>query len=137
MEDFDVKEFAKLFDAALASDNPAVKKALRNFMIVAAIATAEETQAAAKGPFSEIIDELRRLSQKVSILESQMYRTTVTSTPASPYDNGRYTGINPTWIYNPTTSVSTTSSTSSAVSVSEVDIKDLLKDLEVKWTDKI
>jgi hypothetical protein len=42
MEDFDVREFAKMFDAALASDNLAVKKALRNFMMIAAIVHAQK-----------------------------------------------------------------------------------------------
>ena len=139
MTEVDIHEFAKLFDAALASDNPTVKKALRNFMLVAAIVTAEETDPRPAGPFSELINEIRRLSSKLSVLESQMYRTTVTSQPATPYyDPNRYTGVQPTWIYNPTTtSVSTSSSTSGTVSISEVDIKDLLKDLGSTWTDKI
>ena len=42
MEEFNIEEFAKMFDAALASDNPAVKKALRNFMTVTALVHAQE-----------------------------------------------------------------------------------------------
>ena len=127
MDDFDIREFAKMFDAALASDNPTVKKALRNFMLVAAIVTAEESDNPKTGPLSSLIEEIRRLSQKVSILETQMYRTTVTSSP-SPYETSKYTG-NPTWVYQPTTSVSTSSATVRSADLRAEDISDLLRDL--------
>lgn len=116
MEDFNINEFAKMFDAALASDNPTVKKALRNFMLVAAIVTAEETDPRPAGPFLELINEIKRLSAKISVLENQIYRTTVTSQPATPYDPSRYTGINPTWVYHPTTSISSVSSSAGTAS---------------------
>jgi hypothetical protein len=131
MEDFDIKEFAKMFDAALASDNPTVKKALRNFMLVAAIVTAEDDDKPVAGPLSTLVDEIRRLSQKVSVLESQIYSSPTKSYPAYPYDTNKYTGINPTWIYSPnTSSVSTTSAVNARSYADAENLADLLRDLK-------
>jgi hypothetical protein len=108
MEDFDIQEFAKMFDAALASDNPGVKKALRNFMMVAAIVHSQEDDDDERlaGPFETILKQLADLQRQVSSIERQRHSTTATY-PSSPYDN--------TWVYtgsNPYTT-STTSYTTS------------------------
>ena len=47
-EDHDLYQLASIIDAALTSDTPAVKKALRNFLLVASIAEANEDSP--KGP---------------------------------------------------------------------------------------
>jgi len=108
MEDFDIREFAKMFDAALASNNPAVKKALRNFMMVAAIVHAEQQTGEER-----LMGPLETLVKKVGDLETIVYRL---QNDRSYKDHKEkyyqdYYGTNPTWVYSPNTSVSTTGGT--------------------------
>ena len=126
MEEFDLKEFAQMFDAALASDNPGVKKALRNFMMVTAIVHAQEEGERIMGPIETLV-------KKVSDLERMVYElqnTRVTKDYYKDYYN------NPTWVYSPNTS--TTSGTYYGKGVNTVwtdevsEITDLLKDLKFK-----
>jgi len=124
MEQFDITEFARMFDAALASDNPAVKKALRNFMLVAAIVHAEEQTGEGRpmGP-------LETLVKKVADLEHMMYKLQNERTYKDQYRDYN----NPTWVYQPNTSVRTTNGTTSwSYSNSDDDeaiIKQLMKEL--------
>lgn len=107
MEDFDIKEFARMFDAALASDNPAVKKALRNFLMVVAIVDSENTDAP-NGPFASVLDEVVSLRQRVNLLESK-----------NNVYNGRSWQLNNpiTNTYNPYNGISSTYTTSSTGSI--------------------
>jgi hypothetical protein len=118
-----------MFDAALASDNPAVKKALRNFMMVAAIVHTQELNEDERlaGPFETLL-------KKVQDLESMVYRLTKTSDIDRNYQKNYY-GNSPTWVYQqPTTSISTTSDTTwkDSVGYTAQDISELLKDLKFK-----
>jgi hypothetical protein len=137
MNEQDLYEFAKMFDAAIASDNPAVKKALRNFMLIAAISEAENTSET--GPFQGMFDRLSNLETQVAGLRNTQ--------PG-------YYGNNPTWVSgtgigypSPYTVTSSSSSTSggssnttaidtssingiSSTSISEQDIIDLMSDLK-------
>lgn len=128
MEQFDINEFARMFDAALASDNPSVKKALRNFMMVAAIVHAQELNEDERlaGPFETLLKKVQDLESMVRELQNnRAYK-----------DNYRdyykdYVGTNPTWIYQqPTTSISTTGTTKGGYS--SVEVSELLKDLKFK-----
>ena len=67
MQDVDLEEFARMFDAALASDKPAVKKALRNFMMVAAIAESDGERV--QGPLESLVKEVDKLRHQVSRVE--------------------------------------------------------------------
>jgi len=104
-EDFDLEKFVELFDIAMTSDNPTVRKAFKNLMIVAALVDSENTSKSL-GPLKEILTEFRKLSNRVNTLEVSRYTST-------PYTNGNvtintntpYYGIAPT--YTSTTSVST------------------------------
>jgi hypothetical protein len=131
MEDFDINEFARMFDAALASDNPAVKKALRNFMMVTAIVHSKEqpTPALTIGP-------LERLVKKVEELERMVYELQNNRTYKNQYrDYKDYYYNNPTWVYQqPTTSVSTTSGTTwnDTYGYTAEDLSELMKDLKIK-----
>lgn len=132
MEDFDLKEFAKMFDAALASDNPAVKKALRNFMMVTALVHAQEDGD------ERIMGPLETLVKKVGDLERMVYElqnTRVTRDYYREYYKG-YTS-NPTWIYQePNTSISTTGGTTwmgksvDGLGYTAQELSELLKDLK-------
>ena len=68
MNEQELYEFAKMFDAAIASDNPAVKKALRNFMLIAAISESEN--AGETGPFQGMFDRLTKLENDVAVLRN-------------------------------------------------------------------
>jgi hypothetical protein len=138
MEDFDIKEFAKMFDAALASDNPAVKKAFRNLMIVAALVHTQEEDERQMGP-------LETLVKKVEDLERLVYNLKNTNTVDTSKYYDRYVyGSNPTWVYNPNTTSGTTYNTSSTSiagsnyaglyngkSVTVEEISDILKELNL------
>ena len=130
MEQFDIKEFAQMFDAALASDNPAVKKALRNFMMVAAIVHAQELNEDKRlaGPFESLLKKVQDLESMVRELQNnRTYK-----------DNYRdyykdYVGTNPTWVYSPNTNVSSISSTTGTnTAYSTTELKELMKDLKFK-----
>ena len=136
LEDFDINEFAKMFDAALASDNPAVKKALRNFMIVAAIVHAQELNEDKRlaGPFESLLKKVQDLESMVRELQNnRTYKDQYTDYHGStPMPN--------TWPYPYTTS--TTSGTSSDAKtwkstyngqpIESSEIYGLLKDLKFK-----
>jgi hypothetical protein len=133
MEDFDITEFEKMFDAALASDNPAVKKALRNFMMVAAIVHAQELNEDKRlaGPFESLLKKVQSLESMVRELQNnRTYK-----------DNYKDYYNNHTWVTQPYTT-NTTSVTSSDAktwkgtyngqTVESHEIYKLLKDLKIK-----
>jgi hypothetical protein len=128
MEQFDLKEFAQMFDAALASDNPAVKKALRNFMMVAAIVHAEEVGD------ERIMGPLETLVKKVGDLERMVYDIhTKQMTEKSYRDYYKdYIGTNPTWGYNPNTSTTSGTTWKDTLGYSAEDVYELMKDLKFK-----
>jgi hypothetical protein len=129
MEQFDITEFARMFDAALASNNPSVQKALRNFMMVAAIVHAQEDDKRQMGP-------LETLVKKVADLERVVYNLQNTRTWKDHKDKyyQDYYGINSTWVYSPNTSASTTSSQTwkDTLGYSAEDILELKKDIRIK-----
>ena len=127
MEDFDLKEFAQMFDAALASDNPAVKKALRNFMMVTALVHAEEDGD------ERIMGPLETLVKKVGDFERMVYELQNTRVTRDQYrDYKDYYYNNPTWISTGTPYITSTTSTSGTTwmgkSVDDLELSDLLKD---------
>ena len=127
MDDFDITEFAQMFDAALASDNPAVKKALRNFMMVAAIVHAQD---------KNDIGPLETLVKKVGDLERMVYEIhTKQMTEKSYRDYYKDWLVNsPSWTYAPNTSISTTGETTwkNSSGYSAQDLSELMKDLKIK-----
>ena len=126
MEQFDIKEFARMFDAALASDNPSVQKALRNFMMVAAIVHAQEDDERQMGPLETLVKKVADLETIVSRLQNdhsyKVYK--------DKYYQDHYN--TPTWVYSPNTSVSTTSSQTwkDTLGYSAEDILELMKDIK-------
>ena len=63
-EEFDLHRFVELFDIAMSSDNPSVKKCLQNLMMVAALVHAEDGPVKL-GPMKSLIDEVKTLSVRV------------------------------------------------------------------------
>lgn len=116
MEEFDITEFAKMFDAALASNNPAVKKALRNFMLIVS-----------KGPFSELFRKIDSLTRRIEILERNDYNKTYKGTSINPYTGPVWISTSGTYTTNSVNPVTTSSYSSALNTVS-------LKDLEIELT---
>lgn len=69
MNNEELKTFVKLFDTAMTSDNPTVKKAFKNLMIVSALVNAETHDI--KGPLETIVEDLHT---RVSTVETQLQR---------------------------------------------------------------
>ena len=136
MEQFDIKEFAQMFDAALASDNPSVKKALRNFMMVAAIVHAEEGDERSMGPLETLVKKVGDLERMVyDIHTKQMTRDSYKDYKDKYYTD--YYGTNPTWVSTyPNTTSTTSGKTYYGKTVDKVwvdeysDLRNLMKDLK-------
>lgn len=139
MEQFDITEFARMFDAALASDNPAVQKALRNFMMVAAIVHAEDNDNRVRGPFETLIKRVDTLESMVRELQNNRTYKDQYKDLKDKYYKDYYN--NPTWVAQPyTTSVSTTGGTAQKsiynngtdfVEVDDAEIYKLLKENKI------
>jgi endonuclease III len=125
MEQFDIAEFARMFDAALASDNPSVQKALRNFIMVAAIVHAQEDDKRQMGPLETLVKKVADLERIVSDLQN----TRTWKDHKDKYYQEHYSTI-PTWMYQqPTTSVSSKTWTDT-LGYSADEINELLKDIK-------
>lgn len=70
-ENFDLNRFIDMFDKAMSSDNPTVKKCFNNLLLVVAIAHAEEDVDNTKG---NKIGPLRELVMKVDELERRLLK---------------------------------------------------------------
>ena len=134
MEQFDLKEFAQMFDAALASDNPGVKKALRNFMMVAAIVHAEEQTGEER-----LMGPLETLVKKVYDLERMVYDIHTKQMTQDSYKNYKdkyytdYYGNNPTWVSTyPNTSTTGSTTWKDSIGYTAQDLSELMKDLKIK-----
>ncbi|MEE8233125.1 MAG: hypothetical protein V3R41_00395 [Gammaproteobacteria bacterium] len=71
--DVDFDQFIKLLDGALASDDKNVKQALRKFLFVAAMVMGDDTE---PGPFTEMMETIDSLQQRLATLEMQVSPTT-------------------------------------------------------------
>ena len=69
--DIDIEHLAKILDSALASDNPSVKRALRNFLLVASLTESEKTDEVSDKSwgFHSVIQEIKALRRRVETLE--------------------------------------------------------------------
>lgn len=85
--DFDLETFVDLFDTAMASDNPAVQRALKNLLMIAALVNAESNKdGLQRGPLRRVFEDIKYLNQRLQNLEMEkQYRSTYTPTmPSSP-----------------------------------------------------
>ena len=85
--DIDFEQFIQLLDGALASDDKNVKQALRKFLFVAAMVMGDDTE---PGPFTQMMDTIDSLQQRLAILETQSNQTT---TVPYQYPGTTWTGI--------------------------------------------
>jgi hypothetical protein len=98
--DFDLETFIDLFDTALSSDNPAVKRALKNLLMIATLVDSDLTpEQRVKGPLRRLVEDLRDTNRRIDRLQEEQaqrqYIRTVTTPYTPPYTVG--TGTSTTW----------------------------------------
>jgi hypothetical protein len=60
--DFDLETFVDLFDTAISSDNPAVQRALKNLLMIAAIVNSEDADAGMRhGPLRRVLEDQKHI----------------------------------------------------------------------------
>lgn len=70
--DFDLEQFVDLFDTAMSSDNPAVQRALKNLLLIAAMVNAEDAEAGVRqGPLRRVIEDQKTIIRRLNDLENQ------------------------------------------------------------------
>lgn len=104
--DIDFDQFIKLLDGALASDDKNVKQALRKFLFVAAMVMGDDCE---PGPFTEMMDTIDSLQERLVRLEKQMNSSTSTWTYPD-WTIGTGIGASPTFIPATTGGTSTSGS---------------------------
>ena len=73
--DFDLETFVDLFDTAISSDNPAVQRALKNLLMIAAIVNAEDAEAGMRqGPLKRVLEDQRNIIRRLDRIESDKDR---------------------------------------------------------------
>lgn len=128
--DTDFEQFIKLLDGALASDDKNVRNALKKFLFVAALALGDDCE---PGPFTEMMETIDNLQQRISTLELKDNSTYVpnpgTSNPwiytqPTVYPaNVPGTATNPQWYQFPggtTTTITGGSSTGTSTSTGTI-----------------
>jgi hypothetical protein len=109
--DVDVETLIDIFDTALSSDNPAVKKALKNLMLVAALVDSElPSGERLRGPLRQAFEDMRDLTRRMDRLESQ--RTTWQNPVVTP---GYSTG--PVWTTSGTDYITSTMPTMDTITI--------------------
>jgi len=68
--DFDLEAFIDLFDEALTSDDPGVKKTLQHLMVIAALARNHAQHSKQQGPLRRMYDDLHNMNRRLERLES-------------------------------------------------------------------
>jgi hypothetical protein len=97
--DFDLETFVDLFDTAISSDNPAVQRALKNLLMIAAIVNAEDAEAGMRqGPLKRVLEDQRNIIRRLERIENdRIYPQQPTPyTPGTPVPLGPYIGTWPT-----------------------------------------
>ena len=99
-KEFDIEKFIDLFDTAMTSDNPTVRRAFKNLLIVAALIDSE-TPPKASGPLRGLYNQIDDLRNRISKIEISKYQqNTVYGPVTTTGGNGAYPSTNaiPTWI---------------------------------------
>jgi len=154
-DDLDLETLIDLFDTALTSNNPAMKKAIKNLLLVATLIDSELTpEQRIRRPLRQAFEDMRDLSRRMSIIEAEqrnqksyyispMPATPYSPAPATPWPNPN---VNTPWtIPNPSTgpvwttgtgSTSTSYKISNNVSTTAFDDQFRAEDLLTKLENK-
>lgn len=98
--DFDLERFVDLFDTAMSSDNPAVQRALKNLLMIAALVDSDtKPDTRVRGPLRRLVDDLQNLNRRISQLESinQPRTYSVPGTINTPWVTTHNTTGTPNW----------------------------------------
>ena len=107
-EELDLEKFVELFDAAMSSDNPTVKKCFNNLLMVVAFAHSGDEKVK-NGPLTKLVTDVNALkgqyeaiSAELRLLRMQMQPNTP-QFPAFPYQTYTTTGASGTsgYCYDP------------------------------------
>lgn len=66
-DDFDLEKFVDLFDTAMSSDNPTVKRAFKNLMLIVALADSENENK--NGPLRNLVEHVKSLESRIAAIE--------------------------------------------------------------------
>ncbi len=152
--DFDLETFIDLFDTAMTSDNPAVKKALKNLILISTLVDAKSDYGSRQGPLRRLVEDIKHLNQRLTNLEMEkQYKSTYTAPPSTGtwpsgpgYVHTGPTPATPMWPQTIPNTVAPTavpgtglppgtiwnSTTSNVASTAQVSADSLLEKLEIK-----
>ena len=123
-DEFDLEKFVELFDVAMTSDNPTVRKAFKNLMIVAALVDSDN-ETKMPGPLSKLLLDVSELKSKMIIMErskNTTYGPVTTQGAGGGTYNWPYSNMtNTTPISSPNTVTWTVPTTYSTTSINQWD----------------
>jgi|688.fasta_scaffold30275_16 hypothetical protein len=73
-EEIDLEKFVDMFDTAMNSDNPAVKRCFNNLLMVVALAHAEDKEKQL-GPLRKLVNDVTELNSRMATIEKAMVHT--------------------------------------------------------------
>lgn len=99
--DFDLETFVDLFDTAMSSDNPAVKRALKNLLLISAMVNAENSKNyLQRGPLRRALDDINNIARRLERVENNVKSTFTPTPPGYNPNDGQVT-----WpVHNPNVS---------------------------------
>lgn len=101
-DDLSIEELFKVLDSAFTSNNPAVRKALKNFLMIAAIVHAEDSNPV-EGPLQKLLRKIDDLERQIRSLEQRRVYGGTAYPPTTVYPGT-------TWVYSGGTSTSSLTS---------------------------
>ena len=114
--DFDLETFVDLFDTAISSDNPAVQRALKNLLMIAAIVNAEDAEAGMRrGPLKRVLEDQRNIIRRLDRIESDRIYPQQPAPYIPPGGTGTPFGPVPLGPYYPTPPITRPSTSPSAI----------------------
>ena len=97
---FDLEQFVDMFDTAMSSNNPTVKKCFNNLLMVVALAHAEDKEKHI-GPLRSLVEKVDLLEKRLSDVEHSQYQQSVKGS-YGPTGSAYITSISNTSTYPPT-----------------------------------
>lgn len=84
-DDIDLETLIDLFDTALTSNNPAMKKAIKNLLLVATLIDSELTpEQRVRGPLRQALEDMRNLTRRMDRIESDQAQRGMWQVPINP-----------------------------------------------------
>jgi hypothetical protein len=117
-DDLELETLIDLFDTALTSNNPAMKKAVKNLLLVATLIDSElSPEQRVRGPLRQALEDMRDLTRRMDRIEMEhrnqnnpyTYPAPYTPIPGTPWPNPNVTTP---WTIPPGTTIGTSTSSS-------------------------